>query len=126
MSYEKLTYEFYNKKYSVYFELAQYVNTENMAVMMLTDDEVNDAPFGTCTVNLGMRLQMGYAYIDENNLPGITSFLEENRLGSRISGCTAMSGFCTYQLFKFDMEELLKYTKYDRRKNERSVFNSKH
>lgn len=113
---EKLQFTFYGKEYPVYFELNQYACNDNFAVQMLTDIEVIDEPFGRCTVNLGMRLQMGYAYIDENNLPGITEFLEENRLGSRISGCFAQSGFCTYQLFKFDMDELMKYTKYDRRK----------
>lgn len=108
---DKLTYSFYDKEYPVYFELAEYASNVNM----LTDIKTVDEPFGCCTVNLGMRLQPGYAYIDENNLPGVLEFLEENGLGSRILGCTAMSGFCIYQLFKFDMDELLKYTKYDRR-----------
>ena len=113
---DKLVYTFYGKEYPVYFELNQYACNENTAVQMLTDIDTVDKPFGTCTVNLGMRLQPGYAYIDENNLPGVLTFLEENGLGSRILGCTAMSGYCTYQLFKFDMDELSKYVKYDRRK----------
>ena len=116
MSFQKLNYKFYEKEYPIYFELAQYASNDNFAVNMLTDLEAVDEPFGCCTVNLGMKLQMGYAYIDENNLPGITDFLEENVLGSRIMGCYAFSGFCKYQLFKFDMNELSKYTKYDRRK----------
>lgn len=115
---EKLTYQFFGKEYPIYFELAQYANNGNLAVNMLIDREIIDAPFGCCTVNLCMNLQMGFAYIDENNLPGITTWLEENGLGSRIAGCFATSGFCTYQLFKFDMDVLLKYTKYDRRKSE--------
>ena len=114
---DKLTYPFYGKEYPVYFELAEYSSNENTAVQMLTDIKTVDEPFGTCTVNLGMRLQPGYAYIDENNLPGVLDFLEENGLGSRILGCTAMSGYCVYQLFKFDMDELSRYVKYDRRKN---------
>lgn len=113
---DKLVYTFYGKEYPVYFELNQYAWNENTAVQMLTDIDTVDEPFGTCTVNLGLPLQSGYAYIDENNLPGVLTFLEENGLGSRILGSTAMRGFCVYQLFKFDMDELSKYVKYDRRK----------
>ena len=113
---EKLFIKHNDEFFSVYFELNQYANNDNLAVIMLTDYDIVDEPFHYCTVNLGMRLQMGYGYIDDKVVPGLISWLEENGLGSRIAGCFATSGFCTYQLFKFDMDELLKYTKYDRRK----------
>ena len=113
---EKLFIKHYDENFAVYFELDQYASNDNLAVIMLTDEVIVDEPFHYCTVNLGMRLQMGYGYIDDKVAPGLIDWLEENRLGSRIYGCFAQSGFCTYQLFKLDIDELMKYTKYDRRK----------
>lgn len=113
MSYQKLNFTFIGKEYPIYFSLGRYRYLNNFAVQMLTDLEFEDAPFGTCTVNLGISLQDGYGYIDENNLPGITEWLEKNKLGTR-TGSFATSGFCKYELFKFALDELRKYTKYER------------
>ena len=54
---EKLFIKHYNEVCPVYFELNQYANNDNLAVIMLTDDVIVDEPFHYCTVNLGMRLQ---------------------------------------------------------------------
>jgi len=113
---EKLFIKHYDEVCTVYFELDQYASNDNLAVIMLTDDVIVDETFHYCTVNLGMGLQMGYGYIDDKVVPGLVSWFEENGLGSRVGGCFPWSGFNMYQLFKFDMDKLLKYTKYDRRK----------
>ena len=114
---EKLFIKHYDEMCTVYFELDQYSSTGNLAVIMLTDDVIVDETFHYCTLEVGALLQPEYAYVDDNIVPGLIDWLEENRLGYRIDGCVCFRSFSAYQLFKFDMDELLKYTKYDRRKH---------
>ena len=38
------------------------------------------------------------AFLDENNLPGIGKWIEDNHLGMRM-GVFAASGFCSYPLY---------------------------
>ena len=55
--------------------------------------------YAVATVNLNHPLQSdSMAFIDENNLPGIGKWIEENGLGVRM-GVTATLGFCRYQLY---------------------------
>ena len=114
MSFEKLKITNFVKTYQVYFSLNTYVNNNTLAVSLLCDDgEYYDVPYMTISKNLGIALAPGWIYVDENNNPGITDWLVSNKLGV-CSGSFGYSGYCKYPLFKFDYEELMKYTKYKR------------
>ena len=63
--------------------------------MFKKDDEL----YGCVTVNLNNPLQSdSMAFLDENNMPGIGSWLTKNKLGI-FMGVNARSGFCTYPLY---------------------------
>lgn len=63
---------------------------------------MNDAEgelYAVATVNLCHPLQSdSMAFLDENNLPGIGSWIEKNHLGMKM-GFLAQSGFCRYPLY---------------------------
>ena len=72
-----------------------YRNGTVALVMNTADGEL----FAVATVNLRHPLQSDcYAFLDENNLPGIGAWIERNGLGNR-TGVTAVSGFCRYPLY---------------------------
>lgn len=97
------------------FRLANYADNDNLYVGMITHENPDwPEPWSDLTVNLGRPLPMGTAFIDTNNNPGIIEWLEANNLGKR-SGRKAQSGFCTYEVFYFNMDELMKYVTSDRR-----------
>ena len=55
--------------------------------------------YAVATVNLNHPLQSdSLAFLDENNLPGIGKWIEENDLGLSM-GYIASSGFCRYPLY---------------------------
>lgn len=90
--------------YTVTLEKREYYNG-NLAIRMITED---DEVFATMTVNLGEEddvLPANMAYVDTNNLPEIEDFIVKNGLGES-TGETRTSGYCTYPLYKFNLEEL--------------------
>ena len=54
--------------------------------------------YGSITVNLNNPLQSDtFAFLDENNMPGIGKWIRKNKLGVEME-VKAASGYCTYPL----------------------------
>ena len=80
----------------VVLEKTAYRDNGTLAVLMNTLD---DERYATITVNLRHPFQSeSMAFLDENNVPGIGKWIEENRLGE-YTGVRAASGFCIYPLY---------------------------
>lgn len=87
------TYDY--KCTEVSLEKASYRNGTVALVMKTADGEL----YALATVNLCHPMQSdSMAFLDENNLPGIGRWIEENHLGMRM-GVLASSGFCRYPLY---------------------------
>lgn len=63
-------------------------------------------PYGIATVNLpeSEMLPPNEQFVDENNLPGIGKWLQKNGIASPTCQL-AMSGYCTYQAYRFNLPE---------------------
>lgn len=73
-----------------------YRNGTVALVMETLDGEL----FDVATVNLNNPMQSDdLAFLDENNLPGIGEWIEENGIGFH-TGLLARSGFCVYPLYQ--------------------------
>lgn len=91
------TLKFNNKEVKLNF--TTYRNNGMLAVQLagVTDDEFYDI----ITVNLNCPLQSDrLAFVDENNLPGIGQWLQNNGIAYPI-GYHQRSGFCSYPLYSF-------------------------
>lgn len=97
------------------FTLHEYTNG-NLCVQAWVHQDEFIEPYSTITVNLGIECPKGFSFIDANNNHGIIGWLEANNLGKR-TYITQVSGFCEYEMFKFNMEELEKYVHSDERRN---------
>ena len=88
------TYDYKGTK--VFLEKTEYRSNGTVALILNKED---GELYAVATVNLNHPLQSdSLAFLDENKLPGIGKWIEENGLGVRM-GVTATSGFCSYQLF---------------------------
>ena len=69
------------------------------------------SPYGVATVNLqeSDMLPVDEQFVDENNMPGIGKWLQENGI-AQPTGKLACSGFCCYEAYRFNApkEELQK------------------
>lgn len=63
-------------------------------------------PYGVATVNLpeSEMLAPNEQFVDENNLPGIGRWMQKNGIATP-TGQLAMSGYCTYQAYRFNVPE---------------------
>lgn len=114
---EKLILERYGVNRPMTFRLASYCENDNLYVGLITHEEGYPERWSDLTVNLSVRCNENTAYIDTNNNgEEILCWLMENKLG-RLTGKERQSGWCLYPEFEFDIEELLKYTSEDIRKN---------
>lgn len=95
-------------EHHITFKLSKYINNDNLYVGMITHTNGHPWHYGNLTVNLDMRCPDDCAFIDTNNNPGIIGWLEANNLGKR-TYVTEQSGFCAYEMFHFNMAELMKY-----------------
>lgn len=95
------TYNYNGRK--VVLEKTTYRNNGTLALFMKTTD---GNLFGTVTVNLYHPLQSySMAFLDENNLPGIGKWIEENGLGINM-GVHGCSGFFRYPLYTIFYEKM--------------------
>lgn len=64
------------------------------------------SPYGVATVNLpeSEMLDLSEQFVDENNMPGIGKWLQENNI-AKPSGHIAFSGYCSYQSYRFNVPE---------------------
>ena len=91
------------------FYLDNYAENDNLYVGLITTEDGYAEPWSDLTVNLGDKLPANCAYIDTNNNgQQIVEWLMKNNLG-KPTGRYGFSGFCSYPLFEFDMDELSKY-----------------
>lgn len=96
----------WGKEYEVSPRVTKYCTDGGLAIVLDYFDEEMQGwlPYCNLTVNLG-RMNYGFAYVDTNNCPWATSFIEENGFG-KFTGKTCNSGWCEYPLYEFDMEKL--------------------
>lgn len=100
------TYEVksYGKTYEVYPVLSKYEFGNTLAISLMCDD----GPFCNLTVNIGdssIWANDTTAFVDTNNCPWAEDFITENGLGAPM-GIKGRSGFCTYPLYRFNLEAL--------------------
>ena len=96
------TFKFNNTKVSLNF--TTYRNNGTLAVVMKSVPDEDS--FGVITVNLGCPLQSdSLAFVDENNYPGIGAGLQANDIALPL-GYRQRSGFCQYELFSFNPEDV--------------------
>lgn len=89
--------------HNVSIETNKYMFGDNLAIRLITDF---GEPFATLSVNLPeWTLPNNIAFVDTNNCPWAEKFISDNKLG-RPTGMTGTSGYCTYPLYRFDMEKL--------------------
>lgn len=90
--------------FPINFRISHYQNNGSLAIIMMTGYET----YGTLTVNLpdSVLLDEDTQFVDENNLPGIGKWLEDNELGIPI-GTEQLSGFCTYRAYKFNLSKMI-------------------
>lgn len=83
---------------------SQYVNNDALYVGLL--DEDGDL-YGDVTVNLpnSGTLPSDCAFVDSNNMPNITRSLMEFGI-AQPTGQSARSGFCLYNVFRFDLTKI--------------------
>lgn len=85
-----------------------YSNNGSLAIILWSyNPEFEDhEEYATLTVNFGMT-SSDHAFLDTNNLPNAEEFVIDNELGEH-TGQFNHSGYCTYPLYKFDIEKLEK------------------
>ena len=101
----------WGSNHPISFHLANYADNDNLYVGMITwDDPKFPEPWSDLTVNLGVKCAEDCAFIDTNNNgEKILLWLIENNLGD-LTGKMQPSGFCLFPEFKFNIEELKKYS----------------
>lgn len=98
----------YGKEFDIYLTLDNYLENDNLYVGMITTNEGYPEPFGDLTVNIGIKCEENYSYIDVNNNPNIIQWLIDNNLGIS-TGNMDWSGCVLYPEFKFNIEEVNKH-----------------
>lgn len=99
--------------YTLRLSMHRYASNNSLAVLAECFDKDFDAyvPFCDVTVNLEETSMIpafvgeGFAFVDENDTPGIGKTLEKAGLAS-FTGIMGQSGFCAYPLYKFDLDKL--------------------
>ena len=100
-----VVHSFYSIPTEVTIELGKY-GTNNSLAISLWCAAIPPEPYARLTVNLpGAKPPIPYAYIDTNNCPWATEFIEKYKLGEN-TGMLGYSGYCSYPLYKFDIDLL--------------------
>ena len=81
-----------------------------LAIRLMCFEDGFEEPYAMLTVNL-KKVPEGCAYVDTNNLPYAEDFIMKYKLGKKVLGQDAVSGYCVYPLYHFDMDALDKYAK---------------
>lgn len=88
---------------SVTLSRSTYRYNNSLAVLMFCED---GEPYGNVTVNITDGIADDeLAYVDTNNIPWLEKFLEKNKI-AKPTGIVGFSGFCTYPLYKFNVESI--------------------
>lgn len=106
--------EFLDKEYKVETFKAAYNENDNLAVIVQNKnfEEV-------LTVNLKDNpTNENCAFIDTNNVRWAEKFLQENQI-AQPTGRYAISGFCSYPEYRFDMSKLKDYEAENDKRNKK-------
>ena len=93
------------RTYPVTLRFTKYNQNQSLAVQLI-EAQAPWSPFATITVNLSDPTQDDtHAFLDTNNCPWVEEFLRDNGIAEPAYGGLKMqSGFCTYPLYKFDLD----------------------
>lgn len=110
-----LTLNKWGSNHQMTFELNRYADNGNLYVGLIANENGYPEPWQNLTVNLGVKCEENYAFIDTNNNGWeIIDWLLRNRLGL-LTGIEMRSGWCSYPEFHFFPDRLLEYTSEDAR-----------
>lgn len=97
------------KEGSFKFILTNYAANNNLAIMLADVNEYKDMGYIYCDITVNVTtLPINEACIDINNAPFAKGLLEKLNIGED-TGKTVQSGFCTYPIFKLNMDNLRTY-----------------
>ena len=96
--------DFYGEDYYLVPIMTTYHNNGRLAILLYDED---DEVFCDMTVNIpnGKLSGTKNAFIDTNNSPWLVSFIKKHQL-ARPTGQYAMSGYCLYPEYEFDLSKL--------------------
>lgn len=90
--------------YEVELGVSEYLNNGSLAIELIDAEEREF--FAILTVNIEEeRAGKETAYVDINDCPWATKFIEDNELGE-FTGKYGRSGFCVYPLYKFNLDKI--------------------
>lgn len=99
----------WDSEHDIALSVEHYEISGNLAIQMWSFDEGYPEPWSMLTVNLDRKCEPNCAFIDTNNNGvEIIDWLEANHLGYD-TGIIHSSGYCTYPMFKFNMDEVMKH-----------------
>lgn len=119
---KSLTFDMHFDKAECYIILNRYKADNTLAIDLVSTDGEPITRLTTCTNNgyKVINVPDNISFIDINNNPTAMNFVDEYKLGEpvRINGriIAYASGFCKYPLYKFNLDELRKYTIQDNSK----------
>jgi hypothetical protein len=102
-----IKFKSFGSEQETFIQITKYMNNRLALMFICTDYE----PWGTMTVNIPDAdiTEEDEACIDTNNWPDAEEIISEYKLGEP-TGKYARSGYCTYPIYKFDMNTVMKYT----------------
>ena len=96
---------------NVFLRVERYMADSSLCILLYNRDYAVIAKLTTCLDD--KNLKDNESYIDTNNCPWAIDFIREYKLGE-LTGKKRVSGYCTYPVVKFDMDEIQKYVKHSR------------
>lgn len=114
---KELSVQLYGTEYKITRIGVERYQADNILAIQLycLDEEFGiEEPFATLTVCLDVTrlsnrpVKKNEAFLDTNNCPWAEEFVKKYKLGTP-TDMTMRSGYCTYPLYKWDIEELEKY-----------------
>ena len=89
-----------------FLDLDRYRADRTLAINIYNETDGHIATITKCLDTPGNA--RNESYIDENNCPWAADFIKAYNLGEH-TGKWVQSGYCTYPLYRFNMDELKKY-----------------
>jgi len=96
---------------NVFLRVEHYIADSSLCILLYNRDYAAIAKLTTCLDD--KSLNDNEAYIDTNNCPWAIDFINKYKLGE-LTGKKRVSGYCTYPVARFDMDEIEKHVKHTR------------